>query len=595
MKRISNYFMQFLVMLTFSATIVGCSDDYKVNDDPFIFQPINIEYSLDNDKMSETYNMVTYKWEDRTESPATHYIVTTYQGLKEEGGKAIATTKKVAHDDSSKTYTVFVDEKLLSGTTYEVEVTPYMGNAVGNIATLSFESEIDDVVGANTKVATTASSATFNWMPIGEGVPRKIKLTPTVLNVNATEEAVVVEQDIPEGATSVTVEGLVAFTGYTAELLDKLGGIVGRYSLTTSMSGGIIVFTSEELKTTIESLSESGGAIQLSTAKGTTEFEYSGDFPASVNAFYLMGSVDFENPDSIATLKLSANYVEGSGQAYIMRLNIDGKNELSNFITLKAADDPSALTQGAPANGEGIFIQDCQIANYTGAFLYSPVGAYQQLAEVSVTNTTIANMTGGLVEFRVDENPSFSNESGDDKYYGSTVKEMTFDGVTVYNVANVGSEVVGTRGTPLFKLGYASSNNKTKGSYLNIFNSTIISSAPQAEIFQVEDYNYQGKTYPGGIFVKDCLFADISIESMSTRTGQTKDGNNFNPTTNEAADAESMMRRTPEAQEYGANSNTANYPLCGVSTSVTFADTANLDFTITGGTATKGNPALYKQ
>lgn len=595
MKRISSYFMPFGLALSFFATLVGCKDDEGGNSNPFIFQPINIEYSLDDNKMSETYNMVSYQWEDRTESPATHYIVTTYQGLKSAGGKAIATTKKVTHDDTLKAYTAFVDEALLSGTIYEVEITPYMNKVKGHAATLIFESAINDIVGASTKVATTSSSATFNWMPIGKGIPRKIIVTPIELNPNVEDEALEVEQDIAADVTSVAVEGLVSFTKYSAKLIDMYGGIVGKYELTTSMAGGIIVYNNEELKSTIESLAQSGGAIQLSTQKGTKEFEYIGDLPASTNAFYLMGSEDFENPDSIATVKLSVQYMEGSGPVYIMRLNIDGKNDadVKNFVTLKAADNPQNLTQGKPAISSGIYIQDCSVSNYAGSFLLAPGNSYHQLETFSVTNTHVSNIVGNLIYTQAAENPSFI--TGDNKLCGSAIKNIIFDGVTIYNVANEGGDYeTYTRGTALFRFSNVSGNNSTKGSFLHLNNSTLISVAPEGEIFLVEDYNYQGKDYPGGVFVKDCLFVDISDGSMATRTGQTANGNNFNPSSNQSANASSMLGKTSVNSKFGANSNTGKYPLCGPQVSVEFKDLAKLDFTIVGGTATKGNPALYK-
>ncbi|WP_163712462.1 hypothetical protein [Mangrovibacterium lignilyticum] len=598
MKKIINYLVLLGVVLSMSMAFNACKDDIDGGDEVFIFQPINLTYSLDQDKFSSTYNMGTYTWEDRDETPATHYLVTTYKGLIEEGGTPISTVKEVTHIEGVDDYSVLVDEELLSGTIYEVEIMPYMNETQGHAATITFESVIDDIVGSNTKVATTATTATFKWKPIGAGVAKKIVVTPNEddLNPNAEETAVVVEMEIPSSSTSITVEGLVSFTGYTAELIDKDGGVVGRYTLKTSMSGGAIVYNSSELAMAIEEFMSSGGAITLS-AEQTTDYEYSGPMPTG--DIYLMGPESYDGTQaSTVTIKLAVEYQEQSGMLNLMRLNIDGNNELENFITFQSAN-MDVVEQGVPAEATGINIQDCWVVNYTGSAIYSPKEAYQRLESITISNTTFANIYGSLIDFRKwDEEGVNSKFEAGNPYWCSAVKNITIEGSTAYKVATQGGTIEGdvyTRGNSLVRIDAGKNlNNNTLGSTFTLSNTTLIAIADEAPIFLVEDYNYEGKSYAGGIFVQDCLFANISNGSYSTRTGQIANGYNFNPSTNEAADAVSMTTRTSLAQLYGANSNTVNNPLAGPTVSVTFANLNNLDFTITGGSASKGNPALYE-
>jgi hypothetical protein len=597
MKKFKSYLILLGVVLGASMALTACKDDFDGDDEVFIFQPINLTYSLDEDKFSSTYNMGTYTWEDRAETPATHYLVTTYRGLIEEDGVPISTVKEVPHVEAVNNYGVLVDEELLSGTIYEVEIMPYMNEIPGHAATITLESVINDIVGSNTKVVTTATTATFTWKPIGVGVAKKIVVTPNEddLNPNAEETAVVVENEIPATDNSIAIEGLVSFTGYTAELIDKDGGVVGRYKLKTAMSGGIVVYNSSELAAAIEGFMSSGGAITLSTEQ-TTNYEYSGRMPTA--DIYLMGPETYDGTQvSTATIKLSVVYQEQSGMLNLMRLNIDGNNELANFITFQSAN-MDVVEQGIPAEAAGINIQDCWVVNYTGSAIYSPKEAYQRLEKISVTNTTFANIAGSLIDFRKwDEEGVNSKFEAGNPYWCSAVKEIEFDRTTMYKVATQGGTIEGdvyTRGNSLVRIDAGKNfNNNTLGSSFTLSNSTLIAIAPEAPVFLVEDYNYEGKNYAGGIFVQDCLFANISNGSYSTRTGQIANGYNFNPTTNEAADAVSMTTRTALAQLYGANSITVNNPLCGPIVSVTFADLNNLDFTITGGSASKGNPVLY--
>lgn len=599
MKKIVNYLILWGVALSASMAFNSCKDDFDGDDEIFIFQPINLTYSLDDEKFSSTYNMGTYTWEDREETPATHYVITTYKGLIQEDGTPIATVKEVPHVEGVTAYSVLVDEKLLSGTIYEVEIMPYMNDVPGHAATITFESVIDDIVGSNTKVVTSSTTATFTWKPIGVGVAKKIVVTPNEddLNPSAEETPVVVEKEIPGSDNSITVEGLVSFTGYSAELIDKNGGVVGRYTFKTSMAGGLMVYNNDELSAAIEELMTSGGAISLSTEQGTTHFEYSGKMPAG--DIFLMGSADYDGtPASTATIKLSVEYQEQSGTLSLMRLNLDGNNELEHLITFESAD-METVEQGSPAMSTGISIEDCRIVNYTGSAIYSPKEAYHRLEKISISNTTFANIVGNLIEFQKwDEEGVNSKFEAGNPFWCSAVKEIVIDRTTMYKVATIGGTVNGeeyTRGNALIRIdGGKNLNNNTVGSSFVLSNSTLIAVAPEAPIFLIEDYNYQGKDNPGGIFVQDCLFADISEGSYSTRTGQIAQGYNFNPTTNEAANAESMTKRTALAQLYGANSNTANNPICGPVVSVTFADLSNLDFTITGGSASKGNPSLYE-
>ncbi|WP_159520382.1 hypothetical protein [Sunxiuqinia indica] len=598
MKKIINYLILFGAIMSASVVFNACKDELEEDEEVFIFQPINLTYSLNDDKFSSTYNMGIYTWEDRAETPATHYVVTTYKGLIEEDGMPISTVKEVPHVEGQTEYSVLVDEELLSGTIYEVEIMPYMNEVPGNANTITFESIIDDIVGTNTKVATTATTATFSWKPIGVGVAKKIVVTPNEddLNPGAEEEAVVVEQDIPSDATTVTVENLVPFTGYIGELIDKDGGVVGRYTFKTSMAGGLVVKNSSELEVALNELMMSGGAISLS-AEETSEYEYSGPMPTG--DIYLLGSEGYDGTrESTVTIKLSVEYQEQSGMLYLMRLNIDGENELEHLITFEDADI-DAVEQGSPAEATGITIQDCWVANYTASAIYSPKEAYQRLENITISNSTFVNIAGNLIEFRKwDEEGVNSKFEAGNPYWCSAVKDITIDISTIYKVATQGGTIDGDeyiRGNSVVRIdGGKNLNNNTLGSSFNLFNTTLVDVAPEAPIFLIEDYNYQGKDYPGGIFVQDCLFANISQGSYSVRTGQIAQGYNFNSTTNEAANAESMTTRTSLAQLYGANSNTVNNPLAGPIVSVTFADLNNLDFKITGGSATKGNPSLYE-
>lgn len=597
MKKILNYLLLFSVVLGLSPAFTSCKDDLD-DDGVFIFQPIYLEYTLGQDKFSSNYNKGTYTWEDRLETPATRYVVTTYRGLIEEGGTPIATVTEVPHIEGQTEYSAFVDEELLSGTIYEVQVMPYMNDTPGNANTIIFESVINDIVGEeNQKVSTTANTATFTWRPIGIGVPKRIIVIPNEddLNPSAEEEAVPVEMEIPSNAQSITVEGLVPFTGYIGELIDRNGGVVGRYNLKTSMAGGLVVHNSAELAIAIDELMMSGGAISLATDL-TTEYEYSGPMPTG--DIYLMGPENYDGTQaSTATIKLSVEYQEQSGMLYLMRLNIDGENELENLIKFADANI-DVVEQGSPALATGITIQDCWVVNYTGSLIYAPKESYQRLESITISNSTIANVAGSLIDFRKwDEEGVNSKFEAGNPYWCSATKNITIELSTIYNVATQGGTVNGdeyTRGNSLVRIdGGRNLNNNTQGSFFNLFNTTLIAIAPEAPIFLVEDYNYQDKDYSGGIYVQDCLFANISEGSYSTRTGQIAQGYNFNPTTNEAADAVSMTTRTALAILYGANSNTSNNPLAGPTVSVTFADLNNLDFTITGGSASKGNPSLY--
>ncbi len=590
----------FAVALGTSLAFKACKDDNLGDDEIFIFQPINLTYSLDTTLYSETYNMGTYTWEDRDETPTTHYVVTTYRGLIEEEGTPIATVKNVPHVEGTNEYSVMVNEELLSGTTYEVQIMPYMDETPGHAASISFESLIDDIVGANsTKPAVTTSEATFTWKPIGKGVAKKIIVTPDEddLNPNADETAVVVEKEIPGTVNTITVGGLVSFTGYMAELIDKDGGVVGRYTFKTAMAGGIIAYNSEDLNAAIELLMSSGGAISLSSEKGTTHFEYSGKMP--IGDIYLMGPEDYDGTQaSTVNVKLDIEYQEQSGTLNLMRLNIDGRNETEHFITFQKANIDDVEQGSAPKSG-GIAIQDCWIVNYTGSAIYSSKEAYQQLEKISISNSTFANITGNLIEIRKwDEEGINSKFENGNPYWCSAVKTITIETSTIYKVATKGGTVNGdvyTRGNALVRIDAGKNyNNKTLGSYFNLFNSTLIAIAPEAPVFLIEDYNYEGKDQPGGIIVKDCLFANMSQGSYSTRTGQISRGYSFNPTSNEAANADSMTKRTDLAQSYGANSNTVNNPLAGPQVSANFADLENLNFKITEGSASKGNPGLYK-
>ncbi|WP_321289779.1 hypothetical protein [uncultured Sunxiuqinia sp.] len=598
MKKIINYLILFGAIMSASVVFNACKDELEDDGGVFIFQPINLTYSLNDTLNSPIYNMGRYTWEDRSETPTTHYVVTTYRGLIEEGGTPITTVKDVPHIDGVNNYNVLVDEELLSGTTYETEIMPYMNETPGNANTIVFESLIEDIIGSSTKVATTATTATFKWKVSAAGVAKKIVVTPNEndLNPGAEEEAVVVEQDIPSDATTVTVEDLVPFTGYIGELIDKDGGVVGRYTLKTSMAGGLVVKNSSELEAAIEELMMSGGAISLS-AEETSEYEYSGPMPTG--DIYLLGLEGYDGTqESTVTIKLSVKYQEQSGMLNLMRLNIDGANELEHLITLEDADI-DAVEQGTPAEATGITIQDCWVTNYTGSAIYSPKEAYQRLENISISNSTFANIVGNLIEFRKwDEEGVNSKFEAGNPYWCSAVKDITIDISTIYKVATKGGTIDGDeyiRGNSVVRIdGGKNLNNNTQGSSFNLFNTTLIDVAPEAPIFLIEDYNYQGKDNPGGIFTKDCLFANISEGSYSVRTGQIAQGYNFNPTTNEAANAESMTTRTSLAQLYGANSNTVNNPLAGPIVSVTFADLNNLDFKITGGSASKGNPSLYE-
>ncbi len=585
----------FLGILSILMLFNACKDDTDNGDEVFIFQPINLTYSIDSIKQNSTFNMGTYTWEDRDETPATRYVITTYKGLIEEGGTAISTVKEVPHVEGVDNYSVFVDEELSSGTIYEVQIMPYMNDVPGHAATISFESVVDDIIGSeNQKVITSATTATFKWRPIGIGVAKKIVVTPTGDESSWTSDEIpeVVEMEIPSNASEITVEGLVSFTDYKAELFDKNGGVVGRYKFKTSMAGGVTVYDNDQLFQAIEQMMTSGGAVTLSTEKGTTHYEYTGEMPTG--DFFLMGSEDYDGtPSSTATIKLSAVYQEHSGTLNFMRLNIDGNNELENFITFKDAD-MTAVTHGSPAQSTGINIEDCWVVNYKGSAIYSPKEAYQRLESINITNTTFANIIGSLIDFRMwneeGVNPAF--DAGN-PYWCSAVKTISIDRTTIYNVAIKGGVVEGdeyTRGNSLIRIDSAKDNNDTSGSTFDLTNSTLIAVSAEAPIFLVEDYNYLG----GEIFVQNCLFANISEGSYSTRTGQIARSYQFNPTTNEAANAVSMTTRTELAQLYGANSNTVNNPLCGPVVDVTFADLENFDFTITGGSASKGNPALYK-
>ncbi|MFV0365711.1 MAG: DUF4957 domain-containing protein [Mangrovibacterium sp.] len=594
MKRTWKIFSLLIATVFSMSAIVSCSEDESAWDGTYLYHPINMVVTVNDD------NTATYTWEDRLDTPSEGYYVTTYNGLIEEGGVALGEVGTVLREDSVTTYSYTMSTALLSGTVYEVEIRGFEGEILGYPATAEFESlMMPNVVGeADEKVTVTANTATFTWLARYRTTPKKIVITPKegAGNPSATEQAVVVEQEINNPSSpTITVDGLVSFTGYTAELFDKDGGVVGRYSFKTSMSGGLYVFNSEELQAGIQAMLESGGAIMISTRDVGPDyvFEYTGEMP--IGDFYLMGSDDYAtNPDSLATVKLSLTYPDNAGLLSIMRLNIDGQNELKNFITL-AHKDPSTAVQGEYSLCSGIAIQDCSVANYTGNFITSGAKSYQQLESVKVENCTVANFpTGSLVDFR-------SWKNAKEEAFGSAAKEITFTSSTIYNFANDGTadtapdaEGEYTPGRPLVRIEDAKfAENNTKGSSFTFDACTIIDVAKDAMIFNVKCYNYQGKDYAGGLYSKDCLFANIGESSYSTNVGQIASGYNFKPTTSEAANAKSMISRTPTAMNYGANSITDKNPIAGKEVTATFADVDNLNFKISG-TATKGNPSLYK-
>ncbi len=574
---------------------VSCVDEKNDDWGTYIYHPTNIVVDIDS-----ITKKVTYKWEDhKLESPAEGYYITTYQGLKEEGGNPISEVGEVLRVEGVTSYSYSLSASLLSGTNHEVEIRGYAGDVLGYPETFVFESAMNpDVVGTNTKVSVTATSATFTWLDFYKNRPKKIVVTPNEdeLNLSADKDAIVLELEINNpDMPSVTVGDLVPFTGYSAELFDSKGGVIGRYEFKTSMSGGVYVFNSEQLEATIESMATSGGAIMISTKEVGPDyvFEYSGKLP--IGDFFLMGSGEYpENADSIATVKLSLTYPDNGGSVNIMRLNIDGQNELGNFIQLEQKEDLGTVVQGEFASSASISLSNCIISNYKNNFITSGGSSYMQIESINVSNLTIANFPhGSLVDFHQGKNSK-------GEVIASAVKEFVFDRVTIYNIANDGTkdsspnaEGKFSSGTSLFRIEDAKfAENNTRGSSLYLTNSTIIDVAVNASIFSITDYNYQGKDYNGGLFVNDCLFVDIDESSYSTNVGQIETGYNFKATTSEAANAVSMTTRTNTANLYGANSITGRNPLCGPQVSVTFKDVENLDFTITGGNSSKGNPNI---
>lgn len=595
MRKIWNLLILFVVSMVSVSAFMSCADDKGDDWGTYLYHPINIVATVDT-----ATNMVTYTWDDRLETPSVGYYVTTYKGTVAEN-HPLEEVGTVPREEGKTSYSYSMSTKLLSGTSYEVEIRGYEGDVLGYPGTATFESLLmPNVVGEdNKKVNVTANTATFTWLSAYLAVPKKVVVTPNEADLNSDSEevAIVVEQaiDNPE-RPMVTVEGLVSNTGYTAALFDEEGGIVGKYAFKTALSGGFYVYNSEELQNAIDSMRTDGGAIMISTKEVGPDyvFEYSGEVP--MGDFYLMGSDDYaSNPDSTATIKLNITYPDNAGQLTIMRLNIDGKNEVDNFITLAQRENVSNMVQGDYALCSGITISDCVIANYKVSFLSSGLQSYQQLKNVTVENSTIANFPhGSLIDFRL-----WNDATGG--VYGSAVKTTTFENSTIYNVANDGTPSAGPDaegkykpGTSLIRIDNVKDSNNTLGSLLKLTKCTIIDVALNAGVFNVTCSNYDGKQNGNNLEVKDCLYANMDITSYSTNVGQVKNGYKFNPATNEAADAISMTTRTSEAVNYGANSNTSNSPMCAPVVSVTFADLANLDFTIVGGTATKGNQNLYQ-